>query len=286
MKKNKKENEINNNMIARSKIQTAMNTTRNLLNRGTFKAHEFAVVPLTIKDKRIPSAFNNYKIVHLTDIHLGQWINKEKLDGIVEIINSLQPDLIALTGDYLSYQTKDYLHQLEDSLKKLKANDAILSVLGNHDHWTNPEKIKKALQNANITNLENQVYTITKNNQELQIAGADSVTVEKDDIRKIRKQLHPNTPAIMLVHEPDYADTTAQLDQFILELSGHSHGGQISLPKIGTPVRGKNFMKYPSGKYQVKNMIQYTSRGVGTNAFWIRINCPPEITLITLKGIK
>ncbi len=87
----------------------------------------------------------------------------------------------------------------------------------------------------------------------------------------------------MLAHEPDFADTTSQLEPFILQLSGHSHGGQIEIPKIGTPIRGKNFLKYPLGKYKVKNMIQYTSRGLGTNAFWFRINSSPEITKITLK---
>ena len=88
----------------------------------------------------------------------------------------------------------------------------------------------------------------------------------------------------MLAHEPDFADTTSKLSQFILQLSGHSHGGQITLPHIGTPIRGKNFIKYPIGKYQIENLTQYTSRGVGTNAFWIRINCTPEITKITLKS--
>lgn len=274
---------VNNSMIARSTIQTAMNTTRDKLNRGTFKENEYELVPLTIQDKRIPSEFDGYRIVHLTDLHLGQWINQKKLDGIVKLTNKQHPDLIVMTGDYMSYQADKYIPQLEESLKNLKPKDATLSVLGNHDHWTNPEKIKEALKKDNIINLENEVYIITRNNKKLQIAGADSVTVGKDDIKKIEKQLDKNAPAIMLVHEPDFADTTAQLDQFILQLSGHSHGGQISIPKIGTPVRGKNFIKYPKGKYKVKNMIQYTSSGVGTNTFWLRINCPPEITKITLR---
>ena len=105
----KTEADITNNMITRSKIQTAMNTTRDKLKMGSFNPNAFEVVPLTIKDKRIPKQFNNYTLVHLTDIHLGQWINKTRLDGIIKITNKLQPDLIALTGDYISYQTKNYL---------------------------------------------------------------------------------------------------------------------------------------------------------------------------------
>ena len=279
----KTEADMTNNMITRSKIQTAMNTTRDKLNMGSFNPNAFEVVPLTIKDKRIPKQFNNYTIVHLTDIHLGQWINKTKLDGIVKITNKLQPDLIALTGDYLSYQTKNYLQQLEDSLKHLKPKDKTISVLGNHDHWTNSKKIKTALNNANIINLENDIYPVQKKNKTLQIAGVDSITLKKDNINKIKEKLNYTQPAIMLAHEPDFADTTSKLEPFILQLSGHSHGGQLAIPYLGTPVRGKNFIKYPIGKYKVRNMIQYTNRGVGTNAFWIRINCSPEITKITLK---
>lgn len=269
---------------AKSKIQTAMNTTRNKLNMGTFNPDAFTIEHLTIKDRRIPKKFNNYTLVHLTDIHLGQWINKTKLDGIVQLTNNQNPDTILLTGDYLSYQTKNYLKELETSLKKLNPKDKTISVLGNHDHWMDAKKVKEALNNANIINLENDVYPLQKQNKTLQIAGVDSITLHKDDIEKVKEKLEKNTPAIMLAHEPDFADTTGKLPQFILQLSGHSHGGQITLPHIGTPIRGKNFIKYPIGKYQIENLTQYTSRGVGTNAFWIRINCTPEITKITLKS--
>lgn len=266
-------------------IQSAMNTTRNKLKKGEFKKDSFEIVPLTIETDKIDQEFDNYKIVHITDIHLGQWITKEKLDGVVEMINKLEPDTIVLTGDYLSYQVDQYLEELQDSLTQLQAKDVILSVLGNHDYWTNPQAIKAVLKKSNIINLENEIYTINKNNKKLQIAGTDCVTEGNDDINKIEEKLDPNYPAIMLVHEPDFADTTSKLEPFILQLSGHSHGGQITVPKIGTPIRGKNFRKYPSGKYQVKNMVQYTNRGIGTNNFWFRINCPPEITEIKLKKV-
>lgn len=270
-------------LTAKSKIQTVMNTTRDKLNKGKFDPDSFEIVPLVIKDKRIPIEFDNYTIIHITDIHLGQWINKTKLEGIVKIINKLHPDLIVITGDYLSYQTRDYIKQLEDTLKKLKPKDHTISVLGNHDYITNPIKIKKALKNAGIINLENDVYAIERKNKKLQIAGVGSITVNKDNINKVKGKLDNNSPSIMLAHEPDFADTTSNINSMILQLSGHSHGGQVALPLIKTPVRGPNFIKYPIGKYKVKNMIQYTNRGVGTNNFWIRINCNPEITKITLK---
>ncbi len=269
----------------KSVIQSAMNNTRKKLNKGKFNENSFEIVPLTIETDKIDNEFGNYKIVHITDIHLGQWITKEKLDGVVKIINQLEPDTIVLTGDYVSYQADKYLEDLQDSLTQLEAKDAKLSVLGNHDYWTNPDAIKGILKKSNIINLENEIHTITRNNKKLQIAGIDCVTEGKDDITKIEEKLNKNYPAIMLVHEPDFADTTCKLDSFILQLSGHSHGGQIMVPRIRTPIRGKNFRKYPVGKYQVNNMIQYTNRGIGTNMFWFRINCPPEITEIKLKKV-
>ncbi len=278
MKKRKKDK-------PKSIIQTAMNTTRKKLNKGEFNKESFEIVPLLIETEKIDKEFDDYKIVHITDIHLGQWITKEKLEGVVNLINSLEPDTIVLTGDYVSYQADRYLQDLEKCFKQLEANDVILSVLGNHDYWTNPNGIKAVLKKSNIINLENEIYNITKNSKTLQIAGIDCVTEGNDDIAKIEEQLDHDAPAIMLVHEPDFADTTSQLEPFILQLSGHSHGGQISIPKFRTPVRGKNFRKYPQGEYKVNNMIQYTNRGIGTNMFWFRINCPPEITEITLKRI-
>ncbi|HIH34848.1 MAG TPA: metallophosphoesterase [Methanosphaera sp.] len=264
-------------------VQTAMNKTRKRLNKGKFKEDSFEVVPLMIESDKIDDEFDGYKLVHITDIHMGQWITREKLEGVVEIINGLKADAIVITGDYVSYQADGYLEDLEFCLKKLEAHDVVLSVLGNHDYWTKPDEIKSVLKNSNIINLENEIYTIYRNNKKLQIAGIDCVTEGKDDIEEIEKKLDHNFPAIMLVHEPDFADTTCKLKPFILQLSGHSHGGQISVPKLRTPVRGKNFRKYPSGEYHVEDMVQYTNRGIGTNLFWFRINCPPEITEIILK---
>jgi hypothetical protein len=99
----------------------------------------------------------------------------------------------------------------------------------------------------------------------------------------VLEKLSPGGLAVLLAHEPDFAEISAKTGRFCLQLSGHSHGGQLVLPKIGTPIRGFMFGKYPLGRYQVGDMVQYTNRGLGTNLIWSRINCPPEITVITLK---
>lgn len=278
--------QINHNMKFRFDLQTFMNNARTLLNMGKFNPKHFKIVDLVISSNKLPGEFDGYKIVQITDIHLGQWLNKEKLDGVVQIINNLEPDCVVLTGDFLSYQANEYLNQLTDSLSKLQPKDVTLSVLGNHDHWTNPEAVRWALRNAGVINLDNDIYTLKRGSDKLQIAGVDSITVGYDDIKKVESKLDYDAPAIMLAHEPDFADTTAKLKPFILQLSGHSHGGQFELPGIRTPIRGRNFRKYPVDTYQVGDMIQYTNRGIGTNSFWFRINSFYEITRITLKTKK
>jgi uncharacterized protein len=97
-------------------------------------------------------------------------------------------------------------------------------------------------------------------------------------------QLHDNSAAILLAHEPDFADLSAESNRFDLQVSGHSHGGQIVLPLYGPPILPHLGRKYPSGLYQVGNMLQYTNRGVGMARLPVRFNCPPEITIFTLKS--
>ncbi len=130
-------------MRTKSTIQTIMNTTREKLNLGKFEEKTFQIEDIIIKNNKIQKSFDNYTIVHLTDIHLGQWLNQERLDGVVHLTNNINPDLVVMTGDFLSYQTKHYLHELTESLKKLTPKDKSISVLGNHDHWTNPIEVKK-----------------------------------------------------------------------------------------------------------------------------------------------
>ncbi|MDO5851468.1 MAG: metallophosphoesterase [Methanobacteriaceae archaeon] len=273
-------------MQAKKHIQIAMNKTRDNLSSGSTHPKTFALEKINIIIPKLQKEFYNYKIAHITDIHLGQWITQEKLDIAIDITNNEKPDLVALTGDYVSYSIDTELNELESSLKKLQPKDKTISVLGNHDHWTNSNKVRKTLKNAGIINLDNDVYTIHKNKAQLQIAGVDSITLNKDDINKVLPKINDVYPAIMLAHEPDFADVTAKTEKFALQLSGHSHGGQFVIPKLGTPIRGHNFLKYPIGLYKVGNMIQYTNRGLGTNMFWLRINCAPEITIITLNGDK
>ena len=271
-------------LLFRQKMQIAMSGFRDKLGIHEFDARDFEIVDLKVSIPDLDPSFNDYRIVHISDIHLGQWISAKRIVGVVNLVNKLKPDLIAITGDSVSYVVNEPVLDMLRFLKNLKPNDATVAVLGNHDHWVGPEEIRKVMKESNIIELENDVYTLKRGDAMLYIAGVDSITLEKQDLDAVLRKLPSSGPAILLAHEPDFADESAATGRFSLQLSGHSHGGQMIIPGIGTPFRGSKFRKYPLGEYQVGEMVQYTNRGLGTNVFWIRINCPPEITILRLQS--
>jgi len=262
--------------------QKMMSRSSKLLGQG-FDPGDFDVVKVEINIPRLPVLFQGYRIVHISDIHYGQWISADRLTGVVGLINQQEPDIVAITGDFVSYSGEN-VGDLITALKGIRARDVALAVLGNHDYWVDAKRIRSMLRESKIVVLSNDVYTVTKRGYPLHFAGVDSMTLKKNQLDKVLQKLPSNGPAILLVHEPDFADISAETKRFSLQLSGHSHGGQFVIPKFGTPFRGDSFRKYPLGRYQVGEMVLYTNRGIGTNTFWIRINCAPEITVIDLQS--
>jgi predicted MPP superfamily phosphohydrolase len=265
-------------------MQLAMSSFRDKLGIPEFDPRDFEIVDLKVKIPDLDPVFDDYRIAHISDIHLGQWISAKHIEGVVNMVNKQEPDLIAITGDSVSYVLNEPVLDMLRFLKNLKPKDATVAVLGNHDHWVGAKDIRRVMNESNIIELENDVYTIKRGQSRLYIAGVDSITLEKQDLDAVLRKLPMSGPAILLAHEPDFADVSSATGRFSLQLSGHSHGGQMVIPKLGTPFRGSQFKKYPLGKYQVGDMVQYTNRGLGTNVFWIRINCPPEITILQLKS--
>ena len=232
---------------------------------------------------KLSPEFDEYKIVQITDLHMGSWLNQERLATAVDIINSENPDLVAITGDFVTLgRIEPYADDLIEGLSRIQARDGVVAVLGNHDHWSNTDLIRDMLNKANIKELPNEHITIERDSAKLIIAGLDDVWEEKDDLDKLVANLPSDLPAVLLAHEPDIADKTSQTGLFGLQLSGHSHGGQIRFPIIDAPILPRLGQKYPMGRYQVGDMVQYTNRGIGMTDLPIRINCRPEISIFRL----
>ncbi len=243
------------------------------------------VKQIDINLPNLDRAFVGYRIVQLTDLHVGDGIDRSQLERIVDVVNSQNPDLIVLTGDYVSRKPERQAKLLTSTLAGLHARDRTLAVLGNHDTFDgNAPSVKSSIANAGVTLLENTIYTVNRNGAALHIAGVGDVWYGDANLPLVLAQLPDTGAAIMLAHEPDFADETAATGRFGLQLSGHSHGGQVRIPlmKKKYPPYG---VKYPIGQYQVGDMIQYTNRGVGFPGVHARFNCRPEISVFTL-GIR
>jgi uncharacterized protein len=238
------------------------------------------ITHIDIELPKLDRAFNGYRIVQITDLHAGDGIDRTQLEKVVELVNAQNPDLVVITGDLVSRRPRQHVNLL-DTLTKLHPHDVTLSVLGNHDVFNDPTPVRQAIAKAGVTLLENTVYTVQRDRSTLHIAGVGDVFAELDDLDRVLKQLPATGAAIMLAHEPDFADESAATGRFGLQLSGHSHGGQVRLPFYDGYVPDLA-RKYPLGRYQVGNMTQYTNRGIGTIKIYSRFNCRPEISVFSL----
>jgi predicted MPP superfamily phosphohydrolase len=174
------------------------------------------------------------------------------------------------------------LPTLATGLQQLRAPDGMVAVLGNHDQWNDP-RLVQTLQALGIKILANDLTQIQRGTAQIQIAGVKDFMVKQADLQPILTKMGTAKGAILLAHEPDFADISVTTGKFDLQLSGHSHGGQVHIPGLKriTPPLGK---KYPAGQYQIQQMIQYTSRGLGLVTPRVRFNCRPEITVVTLRS--
>ncbi len=242
------------------------------------------VQPVTLTLPRLAPAFDGYRVVQFSDIHMGPWMTRARLADVVGVVNAQGADLIALTGDFVSNLSDAIAQDLIDVLGTLRAPDGAVAVLGNHDHWTDAAVIHRVIQESGMVDLTNTVHTLDRGGVPLHLAGVDDIWEQHDRLDDVLGQLPRDGAAILLAHEPDFAGTSAASGRFDLQLSGHSHGGQVIIPFVGPlrlPYLGR---KYPLGRYQVGRMIQYTNRGVGMIPPRVRFNCRPEITVFTLRA--
>jgi predicted MPP superfamily phosphohydrolase len=233
---------------------------------------------------RLHPVFDNYRIVHISDIHMGTWITKQRLAEVVKYINTLHPDLIVITGDFVTDLNHSIFADLKNNLSRLRSKDGVFAVLGNHDYWSNPQSIRQILEISGIIELPNKVHPVKRGDEYLNIVGVDDYWENKARLRDVIGKFGDNEAAILLAHEPDFAEISSKTNRFDLQLSGHTHGGQVNIPYIGPIVLPMYGRKYPVGLYQIDKMLLYTNRGLGTGHPKIRFNCRPEIALLTLHA--
>ncbi len=243
------------------------------------------VVQLEESLPRLSPAFDGFKIAHISDFHVGRLMDKDRFTDLMTLVNEQNPDLVVMTGDFVTHHPEQYADTLIPGLKLLSDQHMTLGVLGNHDYWSDPAAVRRILQASNVLELNNTVQTVQRGDQQLHIAGVDDVWSGEPDLGAVLEQLPDDgAAAVLLVHEPDFADTSAPTGRFDLELSGHSHGGQIRFPIVGALFFPPYAKVYPDGRYEVGDMIHYTNRGLGMVQLGARLLCRPEITVLTLRS--
>lgn len=239
---------------------------------------------------KIPLAFQSCKVLHFTDIHYQHPVTKKDLAKVMEQINRLKPDIICFTGDLADHSATP-IKELIPLLSDLKAPMGKFAIMGNHDgrHLD----LSRVWRESGFVYLQNEHRIIRYKGDQLAMAGIDylpqSLTSPRAIRRLVRQALdgiEPETCTVMLSHYPDYADEIKHFP-VDLQLSGHSHGGQVKAPLIGPIVSVNGAMKYVEGLYQWQDrqMQLYVDRGIGCSILPIRFNCRPQMTLLELKGL-
>ena len=249
----------------------------------------FTVEIVRLDLRRLPRVFSGIRVAQISDIHMGGWMNKDRLQAVANWLMDEQPDVLLITGDFLigrgfSERTRNWLGDLNTVLSPVASAIPSYAVLGNHDYWTNSRAVRAMFSSSGITDLTNTVSMLHRQGRTLYLCGVDDVRAGDVRLDQVTSQLNGDDAAILLAHEPDFADQSAATGKFDLQVSGHTHGGQIVLPFIGAPILPQLGKKYPSGLYKVGDMFQYTNRGLGANHMALRWNCPPEVTIFVLES--
>ena len=287
-----------------------MLTRRQLLSGGAAVVAGTAVVALygfsesnhpqvkriEIPLKRLPEAFDGFTIAQLSDFHYEPAFSAVPIRKSVEMVNSLRPDLVVLTGDFVTvgaFESMSHARRYAwaaagpcaEMLRRLDARMQTFAILGNHDADSNPGMVTDLVESHGIPVLKNQSVPIERGAARIWLAGVDDVLKGTPDIDAAIEKVPPDEAIVLLAHEPDFADEVA-LTPVDLQLSGHSHGGQIWIPGIGAPWLPPLGRTYPRGLYKIERLTLYTNAGIGTIHVPIRINSVPEVTLVTLRTAR
>jgi uncharacterized protein len=246
--------------------------------------HEVAVAGL-------PPAFAGLRVVQLSDFHCSRLVPPSYLAEAVELAQAQSPDLVVLTGDFIHKGFK-YVHRVARVLGRLQATEGVFAVLGNHDysvrnalgvrrHPRLHQAIADALQGRGIRVLRNETVKVIRGGHAVQLTGLEDLWSRVCDIERAYEGSGDNEPRLVLAHNPCTIDHLGPR-RCDLMLSGHTHGGQINLPRFGRVTLGRNGKRFAAGMYKVDDRFLYVNKGVGFG-FRLRYNVRPEVAVLTLQ---
>lgn len=239
-----------------------------------------------IKIQAWPKELNGLHIAVIADIHTGgPFIDEKKLNDIVEKTNSLHPDLIVLLGDYMSGNNW-HSHRVEPEvtaavLKNLRAPLGVFAVLGNHDWWYDGKKVRLGFEQNGIRVLEDEVWELNWQGKSFWLAGLADLWTRPQRINETIAKTPPDSTVIAITHNPDIFPNVPQ--RVPLLLAGHTHGGQVNIPFIGTPIVPSDYgPKYTAGHVTENGHNLFVTTGIGISILPVRFRVAPEIVLLTI----
>ena len=252
--------------------------TGGLAHGYLYERHDIELTRENVAVSGLPPALDGLRIGLLTDLHRSETVSHELIAGAVRMLMDEAPDLVVLGGDYVTWGDRHFVTPVADAIAPLSAPHGVLAVLGNHD---DDRDMPAALAAKGVTVLRDARTRLKIKGETLDIAGIRYWTRRISDITHILRGASPNL--ILLAHTPMRLMEAAALS-VPLVLSGHTHGGQIVLPGIGA-VAAREFPVIAGSGRRGQTAI-FVSRGVGTVYVPVRLNCPPEVAVLTLKQFE
>lgn len=230
---------------------------------------------------RLPRALDGLRIVQLTDLHHSPFTSNRQLEQAIETANNLQPDIIALTGDYISHE-REYAAPCAELVGRLRARYGVYAVLGNHDHWTDAPLVADLFRAEGIRVLINEGLRFELDKGSFWLAGVDDTMVGLEDLPLALAGSRADEMKLLLAHNPTILRRAARAGVDLV-LSGHTHGGQVAW-RSERSLSGKPRRRMLRGLGRRGDTQIYVSRGLGTVVLPIRYGCPPEVTLLELRS--
>ncbi len=253
---------------------------------ATYRSDEYEVTSITIPIRNLPIEFSGFSIALISDIHSSVFMLKEQMEEYAAVVNSLGADLIAVPGDFVNSSLNE-VYPFAEAFSSLRAPNGVYGVLGNHDFYTHQvNAVAAQVEQCGIKLLRNRHIMIERGGKQIAVLGIDDTTSFKYSIPYFNQAhigIPDGTARVLLCHRPIFFDHASVRNVEVM-LAGHTHGGQVVFGKFGgktiTPAGMSS--RYIAGLYTKGTAQMYVSRGVGTVGVPFRLNCPPEVTKVTL----
>ena len=240
-----------------------------------YERHEISLTRATLPVTGLPPALEGFRIGLITDTHRSRWVSHEDIDQAARALLAQHPDLVVLGGDYVTWGDRQYVGPSAEALGSLTAPQGVFAILGNHD---DDHDMPLALRRKGIQVLRDARTRLIIRGERVDLVGIRFWTKKQSDIADLLRQTAPTT--VLLAHDPRRITEAAALN-IPLVLSGHTHGGQVVLPGLGA-VAARKF-PIAAGTLRRDQTTMFVSRGVGTIYVPVRIQCPPEVAVLTLQ---